>query len=190
MKAGRIRSALRDVTSVAAVLAAIATLFASLSWISSGRAGGEAGDLKTAALGLMMLRLEVATEASTALVQAQSYLTQAGMYYAQADSTEDDELRAYLNELGDQSLELSEFQTSVAREADGKAIGYYDEYERALSRAAASGRIADLRSTAALILNVSATVASMMILLRRRALLLMFVPVFFVGIGYLAASLL
>jgi len=189
MKAGWFQRALHDVSSVAAVLVALATLFASLSWISSGRAGGQAGDLKTAALGFMMLRLESATEASNALVQAQSYLTQAGMYYAQSDSAEDAELESYLTDLGDQSIELSEFQTTVAREAEAKAQGYYGEYERALSRAASSGRIADLRSTAALILNVSATVASMVILLKKRALLLVFVPVFLLGIGYLTVSL-
>jgi hypothetical protein len=189
MNGRRIRIRFGDVTSVAAILVAVATLFASLSWISSGRAGGQSGDLKTAALGFMMLRLEAATEASNALVQAQSYLTQAGMYYAQADSTVDEELKSYLENLGDQSLELSEFQTTVAREADARAQSYYGEYEGALARAGSSGRIADLRSTAALILNVSATVASMVILLKKRALLLLFVPVFFVGIGYLVASL-
>ncbi len=189
MKAAWVRRLLHDVTSVAAVLVALATLFASLSWISSGRAGGTAGDLKTAALGLMMLRLEAATEASTALVQAQSYLTQAGMYYAQADSAQSEELRAYLNGLGDQSIELSEYQTGAAREAEARAGSYFEEYDSALERAAISGRISDLRSTAALILNVSATVASMTILLKRRALLLLFAPVFFVGIGYLIASL-
>ncbi len=189
MKIGWVRDALQDVTSVAAVLVAIATLFASLSWISSGKAGGEAGDLKTAALGFMMLRLESATEASNALVQAQSYLTQAGMYYAEADSADDEELKAYLTDLGDQSIELSDFQSTVAREAEAKAQSYYDEYESALERAGAAGRISDLRSTAALILNVSATVASMVVLLKRRALLLLFAPVFLVGIGHLVASL-
>jgi len=189
MNAGWIRDKLGDVTSVAAILVAVATLFASLSWISSGSAGGQAGDLKTAALGFMMLRLEAATETSNALVQAQSYLTQAGMYYAQADSADDEELEAYLADLGDQSIELSEFQTTVAREAEARAQTYYGEYERALERAASLGRIADFRSTAALILNVSATVASMAVLLKKRSLLLLFAPVFFVGIGYLAASL-
>jgi hypothetical protein len=180
----------RDATSVAAVLVVIATLFASLSWISSGKAGGRAGDLKTAALGFMMLRLEAATESSNALVQAQSYLTQAGMYYAEADSTDNAELAAYLSNLGDQSIELSEFQASTARETEARAQGYFYEYERTLDQASVSGRIGDLRSTAALILNVSATVASMTVLLRRRWLLLLFAPVFLLGIGYLAASLL
>jgi flagellar basal body-associated protein FliL len=183
------RTKIRDVTGVAAVLVAIATLFASLSWISSGKAGGQASDLKTAVLGFMMLRLEAATESSNALVQAQSYLTQAGMYYAEADSADDAELKTYLTDLGDQSIELSEFQTSTARDAEARAQGYFEEYQRTLDEASVSGRIADLRSTAALILNVSATVASMVVLLRRRGLLLLFAPVFFLGIGYLVASL-
>lgn len=184
-----LRSKLRDVTSVAAVLVAVAALLASLAWISSGKAGGRAGDLKTAALGFMMLRLETATESSNALVQAQSYLTQAGMYYAEADSTDDAELQAYLTDLGDQSIELSEFQTSTVRDAETRAQSYFDEYQRALDESGILGQVADLRSTAALILNVSATVASMTILLKRRGLLLLFAPVFFLGIGYLVASL-
>ena len=59
---------------------------ASVSWISSSKAGGEANDLKTAALGYMILRLESSTQTSIELVQAQTYLTQAGMYFAEADS--------------------------------------------------------------------------------------------------------
>ena len=190
----RSRSAqmLRDVTSVAAVLVAVAALFASLAWISSGKAAGRAGDLKTAALGFMMLRLEAATESSNALVQAQTYLTQAGMYYAEADAAndaDDAELKATLNDLGDRSIEQSEFQTSVARDAESRALEAYDAYERALAEAGAFGRVADLRSTAALILNVSTTLASIAILTRRRWLLLLFAPVFFAGIGYLVASI-
>jgi len=186
----RVRSSLRDITAVAAVLVAVAALFASLSWISSGKAGGRAGDLKTAALGFMMIRLEAATESSNALIQAQSYLTQAGMYYAEADSAGDAELANYLTGLGDQSIQLSEFQTEKAREAEARAESFFDEYQQALDDSSDSGRVADLRSTAALILNVSATLASVTILLKRRWLLFLFAPVFFGGIGYLVASLL
>jgi len=185
----RFRWLLGDVANAAAVLVALATLFASLSWISSGRAGGQEGDLKTAALGLMMLRLEAATEASNALVQAQTYLTQAGMYYAEADSTDSAELAAYLSGLGDQSIAQSEFQMATARTAEQRAADYFDEYQSTLDRAAGLGQVADLRSTAALILNVSATVASIVVLLRRRWLLLIFAPVFLVGIAYLLLSL-
>jgi len=69
----------KDVT---AVLVAIATLFASLLWISSGQAATDTSDLRTAALGIMMLRLEAGTEASNALVQAQ-------MYYAEYEEALD-----------------------------------------------------------------------------------------------------
>jgi len=178
-----------EVTNATAILVAVATLFASLSWISSGKAGGEASDLKTAALGFMMLRLEAATEASNALVQAQSYLTQAGMYYAEADAADGETLKSYLNDLGDRSHEMSQFQTSVAQEAEAKSQGYYGEYADALDRAADLGRTADFRSTAALILNVSATVASLAVLFKKRALLAVFAPVFLLGIAYLVLSL-
>lgn len=50
-------------------------------------------------------------------------------------------------------------------------------------------RIADYRSTAALILNVSAAVASGVVLFKKRFLLYVFTPVFFLGISYLVSSL-
>lgn len=190
MKKLNIRLRIGEITNVAAFLVTIATLFASLSWISSGKAGGQADDLKTAALGYMMLRLEAATQASTALVQAQSYLTQAGMYYAEADSAENDELKAYLNHLGDQSMEMSNFQSQVAKDAEQKAQSYYEEYSQALETSGKFGKVSDYRSTAALILNVSASVASGAVLFRKRLLLVVFGPIFLLGLCYLVASLL
>jgi len=189
MRQLNIRFGLGNIADVAAILVTIATVFASLSWISSGKAGGQAGDLKTAALGFMMLRLEAATQASNALVQAQSYLTQAGMYYAEADTTNNEELKTYLNGLGDQSMELSNFQTSVTKEAEQKSQGYFDKYTEVLETSAQFGRIADYRSTAALILNVSAAAASGVVLFKKRFLLYVFAPVFLLGISYLVASL-
>jgi len=179
---------LGDVANVAAVLVTVATLFASLSWISAGKAGGQSGDLKTAALGFMIMRLEAETLASNALVQAQTYLTQAGMYYAEADAADNEELKGYLTDLGDQSIEISQFQSSLAEEQRAKAQTYIDSYDDALGRSSRSGRVSDYRSTAALILNVSASVASGAVLFKRRALLLVFAPVFCVGLSYFVAS--
>ena len=71
-----------------------------MSWISSSKAGGEADDLKTTALVYMILRLESSTKSSTELVQAQTYVTQAGMYFAEADAEENIEIKSYLIELG------------------------------------------------------------------------------------------
>ena len=110
----QIKITTRNIANVAAILVTIASLLASVSWISSSKAGGEADDKKTAALGFMILRLESSTEASTALVQAQSYLTQAGMFFAEADATEDEQLKLYLDGLGFQSLNMSNFYTSLA----------------------------------------------------------------------------
>jgi len=102
------------VISVAAILVTIASLFAAVCWITSGKAGGEASDRKTAALGFMMLRLESSTAASTARVQAQTYLTQAGMYFAYADKENNASVKIYLENLGYTSLALENFYIGVA----------------------------------------------------------------------------
>jgi hypothetical protein len=185
-----LRFRLVEFTSVAALLVTLATLVAAVAWISSGRARGTVEDLRTAALGFMILRLEAATETSTALVQAQTYLTQAGMYYAEAESIDDEQVAAYLTGLGDQSLELSNFHADRAQQAEQKTQVYFGQYEAALDRSAAFARDSDYRSTAALILNVSAAVASASILIKKRALLIVFAPIFLLGLAYLLASLL
>ncbi|MBC7092724.1 hypothetical protein H5T53_01755 [Candidatus Bipolaricaulota bacterium] len=185
-----LRIRLWDVATVAALLATLSTAFASMSWISAGKAGGVAGDQKTAALGVMILRLEAVTEASNALVQAQTYLTQAAMYYAQAETAGDEELKAFLEGLGDQSLQISQTRTKAAEDWKGRSESYYAKYEEALNQAAEYGNKSDHRSTAALIFNVSAAMASLMVIFKRWKLLLVYAPIFFVGLYYFVASFL
>lgn len=178
------------IISIAAILVTLSSLLAAVCWITSGKAGGEASDRKTAALGFMMLRLESSTEASTAQVQAQSYLTQAGMYFAYADKENNEETRSYLENLGYQSIDMSNYYLSAAENAENRANSYYDNYEGALASAAVWGRVADYRSTGALIFNVSTTMASFGILLKRREIFYMYVPIFAIGLFYLMMSLL
>ncbi len=177
-----------DIGTVAALLVTLSTVFASMSWISAGKASGPAADRKTAALGVMILRLEAATEASNALVQAQTYLTQGAMFYAQAEATDDPDLAAFLEGLGDQSIQISQARTADAEEWKQRSENYYEAYEKALLEAGQLGQRADLRSTAALVLNVSAAVASLTVIFKRRGLLLLYIPVFLLGLYHFVRS--
>ncbi len=177
-----------EITTVAALLVTMSTVFASMSWISAGKAGGQASDHRTAALGIMILRLEALTEASNALVQAQTYLTQGAMFFAQAEAAEDPDLKAFLEDMGDRSLAISQARTQDAAEWKERSERYYASYEAALAQAAEHGRTSDFRSTAALIFNVSAAVASLAVIFKRWRLLLLYVPVFLVGLSYFVAS--
>ena len=176
--------------NIAAILVTVAAMFAAVCWITSGKAGGEASDRKTAALGFMMLRLESATEASTSRVQAQSYLTQAGMYFAYAEKEENSETKSALENLGYQSLVASNLYISAAENAENRAGLYYSGYEEALSSAVTWGKVADYRSTGALIFNVSATLASLGILLKRKEVLYVYIPIFAIGLFYFIMSFL
>ena len=186
----RLRIKVSELVNVAAILVTIASLLASVCWISSGKSGSQSDDQKTSALGFMMLRLESSTDASTALVQAQSYLTQAGMYFAEADSTDDEDLKSYLTELGNQSIEMSVFYSTKANNSETRAQLYYDEYSEALEIAAESCKLADYRSTGALIFNVSAIVASACVLFKRKEFLYVYIPIFMIGLYYVIVSLL
>lgn len=178
-----------EIASLAAILVTIASLFASVCWISSSKAGGEADDMKTAALGYMLLRLESATQASTALVQAQTYLTQAAMYYAESDSQDDPELKSYLNSLGNQSLEMSSYHSSIAENSEIRAQSYYANYSETLDLASEFSKVADYRSTGALIFTMSAIVASSCGLFKRKELLYVYFPLFILALSHLIISL-
>ena len=180
---------IKDVANIAAILVTLASLLASVSWISSSKAGGEADDTKTAALGFMILRLESSTESSTALVQAQSYLTQAGMYFAEADAAEDEQLKSYLDDLGFQSLNMSHFYTAVAENSEARAQSYFTNYSETLDLSTIFDRRADNRSTGALIFNVAAIVASSCVLFKRKELLYVYTPIFLIGLYYLLISM-
>jgi hypothetical protein len=177
------------IVNVAAVLAVVASSFAAVSWITSGKAGGDADDAKMTALGAMILRLESSTEASTARVQAQTYLTQAGMYFAYADRENNENVKGYLDNLGYTSLAMSNFYIGVAENAENKAQSYYDTYETNLELAAKSDTASGNRSTGALIFNVAAVLAECTVLIKRKELLYVCLPIFAIGMYYLTISL-
>ncbi len=178
-----------EYVSIAAILVTTAVMFAAVCWITSGKAGGTASDRKTAALGFMMLRLEAATEASTARVSQQTYFTEALMYYAYAEKASDNENRAILENMGYRSWSMAELQKGVADNAENRAQKYENAYYEALSSAAAISKVADYRSTGALIFNVSSAIASCAVLVKRKELLYVFVPIFAIGTYYLIMSL-
>jgi hypothetical protein len=178
-----------DFIYIAVIFVTIASLFSSVSLIGSSNAGGEADDLKTAALGFMILRLESQTQASIELVQAQTYLTQAGMYYAEADSENDKETKSYLIDLGNQSIEMSNYHASVAVEAENRTQNYIENFSTSLERATKLGNLASQRTTSALIFTISAIVASVVGIFKREEILYVFFPIFLIAIYYLVMSI-
>jgi len=137
----------------------------------------------------MMLRLESATEASTARVEQQTYLTQAAMYWAYAEKATDNENRAILENVGNLNYSMSVFKGQVAENAENRAQTYYGAYEEAIDSASSYGKVADYRSTGALIFNVGAMICGTAGLLKRKELLYIFIPIFAIGAGYLIMSL-
>jgi len=177
-----------NVTSIAAILVTIASLFAAISWITSSDAGNDASSSRISALGFMMLRLECITEGSNSRVQAQSYLTQAGMYLAYSEKEENQEVKEYLENLWSESIQLSNFYIEKAENAEARSEFYYGSYENAMDRSAHLGQISENRSTAALLFNVSAIIASCAVLFKKRVLLYVYVPFFLSGLYYLLIS--
>jgi hypothetical protein len=177
-----------NMVKIAAISVTIASLFAAISWITSGRAGGEASNNKTAALGIMILRLESSTEASTARVEQQTYLTQAALYWSYAERATDNENKAILENIANINYLLSVFKGQVAENAENRAESYYGAYEEAMNSAEAYGETADYRSTGALIFNMAAMVGSFGVLLKRKEILYVYLPTFALGAYYLIMS--
>jgi hypothetical protein len=186
-KAGRVKWG-GVAANLAIVFISLSSLFATVSWIGSSKASGPASDYKTAALGIMILRLESETEASTARVQAQTCLTQASMYYAYADKENDENVKRYLENLGDTSLAMSNFYLIKAENAENKAQAYYEDYSNKLAMAGNLGNVADYRSTAALIFTAAAILGSSGSLIKRREVIYLAIPIFVIAWYFLISS--
>jgi hypothetical protein len=180
---------LEKIVNAAAVLAVVGSLFAATCWITAGKAGGLADDGKTKALSSMILRLESSTEASNERVQAQTYLTQAGMYFAYAEKENNENTKETLENLGYISIAMSNFHSSAAENAENRAQSYYGAFEDNLISAAKFDEIAGNRSTGALVFNVAAMLAEVAVLIKRREILFVCLPVFAIGAYYLMISL-
>jgi hypothetical protein len=174
----------------AIVLISLASLFATVSWISSSKASGPATEYKTEALAMMVLRLESITQASTARVQAQTYLTQAGMYWAYADRENNENVKDALENLGYVSYQQSIFQLEVAENAENKAKIYENSYGEKLEEARKLSNVADLRSTGALIFTATAIIGSSGALVKRREIVYIAIPIFAVASYFLTSSFL
>jgi len=123
-------------------------------------------------------------------VEQQTYFTQAAMYWAYAEAAADENTRSALENMGNTSYIMSLLKGSVAENAENRAQTYENAYYEALSSAAVVSKVADYRSTGALIFNVSAAIASCAVLAKRRELLYVYVPLFAIGAYHLIMSLL
>jgi len=184
------KESVEKIVNIAAVLAVIASLLAAVCWITSGKAGGAADDEKMNALSKMLLRLESSTESSNAQIKAQTYLTQAAMYAAYAEMATDNENKAILENMWYQSWVMSEYWLVVAENNENSARTYGSAYENHLQLAAKIDNAAGNRSTGALIFNVAAVLAECAVLIKRKELLYVFIPIFVIGAYYLTMSVL
>lgn len=180
-----------DIAKTAAVLVSVASIFATISWVSSGMAASKAGEQQWAAIGLMMLRLEATTTASNKLLEAQTHTTQAGVYFTQADTYENEnpELAEYLDNYGYFELAMANISSEEAENTQVKAQTYYESYTEALDSSRAFSETADKRSTSALLFALSALIGSSCILLKRKEILYLGFPILLIAAFYLISSL-
>ena len=176
------------VSNLTIVFISLSSLFATVSWIGSSKASGPAGDYKTAALGIMVLRLESETEASNYRTQAQMSVTLADIAFARSDSTDNVELKAYLDNLGYTYLAMVDFYLLQSENAENRAQAYYEDYSNKLDMAGELGDVADFRSTAALIFTAAAIVGSSGTLIKRKELIYLAIPIFVIAWYFLISS--
>jgi len=176
--------------NLAIVFISLSSLFATVSWIGSSKASGPASDYKTAALGIMVLRLESETEASNYRTQAQMNVTEAGIAFARADATDNKELENILNNLGFASIDMANFYILQAENAENRAQAYYDDYSNKLDMAKELGNVADYRSTAALIFTAAAILGSSGTLIKRKEVIYLAIPIFIIAWYFLISSFL
>ena len=111
------------------------------------------------------------------------------MYAAYAEKATDNENKAILENLWYQSWVISEYWLAVAENHENRAAVYGSAYENHLQLAAELDNASGNRSTGALIFNVAAMLAECAVLIKRKELLYVFLPIFAIGAYYLIVSL-
>jgi len=175
---------------LAIVFVSLSSLFATVSLIYSGRASGPASDYKTEALGISILWLGSSTDASTATLRAETYLTQAALYLEYAQKENDNIVKSYLYDIVDTLENKSTFYISVAENAENKAQAYSENFSNRLDMAKNLGNMADYRSNAALMFTVAAIVGSSGTLLKRKEVIYLAIPVFIIAWYFFISSFL
>jgi len=180
------------IADVAAILAVIASLFAAVCWITSGKAGGAADDKKTAALGMITLYSTAKTDESNALVRIETYRMQAdtaAVYWDYAIKENNENAALYWENKWYESNAYVNYYILYAENEENKAQMYYDEHENALDLANNLDKAAGNRSTGALVFNVAVVLAECTVLIKRKEPLYVFIPIFAIGMYYLIVSL-
>jgi hypothetical protein len=159
-------------------MVSIASIFATISWISSGRASSEASDYETSSLGFMMVRLESEFEYYSLCSQVETNLVQARV--ALIENYPEGEWEYYIGRAENLQLE--------AMNAYQRAQSYAENVDTLLDNASELSGMADSRSTAAITFSISAIVGSCGVLIKRKELFYISIIIFAIAACFLLSS--
>jgi len=138
----------------------------------------------------MMLRLEAATDTYTKTSEANVYLTTAELFLIQAQSTDNAELKSYLENRAFNMAQQANFNLLYAENAENLSNTYSDKVTESLGIAETFGKQAETRSTGAILFTITAIIGSCGTLLKRREIVLAALPLFAIAAYYLMTSFL
>jgi hypothetical protein len=180
-----------DIAKIAAVLVSIASVLATICWVSSSMAGGETEDYRSATLANMILKLDATTMVYVSTLEANTYLVLADMYSQRAlAENENAELKSYYENMEFLYYSQAIYSAEVADNMRGNMEKYDNQLELLTGKVSASSNVSDNRATAALIFAISSLISSSVIILKRREILYLIIPTWLVAFYFLLVSLL
>jgi hypothetical protein len=173
------------------VLVSIASVLATICWVSSSMAGGETEDYRSATLANMILKLDATTMVYVSTLEANTYLVLADMYSQRAlAENENAELKSYYENMEFLYYSQAIYSAEVADNMRGNMEKYDNQLELLTGKVSASSNVSDNRATAALIFAISSLISSSVIILKRREILYLIIPTWLVAFYFLMVSLL
>jgi len=180
-----------DIAKIAAVLVSIASVLATICWVSSSMSSGKTEQYRSATLANMILRLDATTLVYTETVKANTYLVLSDMYYQRAQAENENlDLKSYYENMEIIYMSMATYSTEVADNMRGNIEKYDNQLESLTDKVLASSGVSDNRATAALIFAISSLISSSVIILKRREILYLIIPTWLVAFYFLMASLL
>ncbi len=180
-----------DIAKIAAVLVSIASVLATICWVSSSMSGGKTEQYRSATLANMILRLDATTLVYTETVKANTYLVLSDMYYQRAQAENENlDLKSYYENMEIIYMSMATYSAEVADNMRGNIEKYDNQLESLTDKVLASSGVSDNRATAALIFAISSLISSSVIILKRREILYLIIPTWLVAFYFLIVSLL
>ncbi len=185
-----LKSKVGGLIGFAAILVAVASLLATVSWLTASRIGGSANRLETAAIGMSITGIDFSLSASESLITSYVLDFQNEYFQVEAEAARNQDTVNLYSKMSNDAAEAAEWYREFAQERTEMHELTFETVYDLLDQSAQIKSRAGLASTAAYVFNAAVLVASVIVLVKKVILLYAYFAVLATGLIIFFSALL